>query len=213
MRIRVRSTGEIHHPKGSYCVTLETAKREASYGWEASHDPVTALPTRPVLLDMLKEEGLTPDSPPLAILLVDLDRFRDVNVLLGHDGGDRVLMLALRRIREALGPVEGIFRLDGNTFCAVIRCGDPEATMAGDQLVEVFKAPITETQPVITVGCSVGISVAPQDGTRGTSCWTRPSMPFVGPRSWGVADASGSIGRSAGSLTCGWCWRTACVGP
>ena len=167
MRIRVRSTGELHHPMGSYCVTLETANREASCGWEASHDPVTALPTRPVLLDMLKEEGLTPDSPPLAILLVDLDRFRDVNVLLGHDGGDRVLMLALRRIREALGPVGGIFRLDGNTFCAVIRCGDPEATMAGDQLVEVFKAPITETQPVITVGCSVGISVAPQDGTRG----------------------------------------------
>lgn len=163
-KLLVRS---IYDPSGSrvgFSVLADTVVPEEMPGWICTHDPVTALPSRPALLDRLAD--LAPsDVNPVALILVDLDRFRDVNVLLGHDGGDRILQLALRRIRDVVGRTEGIFRVEGNTFGVLARGGE-ETVSLGERVVESFKSPITETHPIITVGCSVGITVSPADGAR-----------------------------------------------
>jgi diguanylate cyclase (GGDEF)-like protein len=99
-------------------------------------------------------------------MLVDMDRFRDVNVLLGHDGGDRMLQAAMRRIKETVGRNEGLFRIEGNTFGVLIKGIEGDCTSLGNRVVEAFREPLTDNHPVITVGCSVGISLSPDDGTR-----------------------------------------------
>ncbi|EHM10651.1 diguanylate cyclase (GGDEF) domain-containing protein [Thermanaerovibrio velox DSM 12556] len=165
LKVLVRSINDPRFGRVGFLVLAETPPHETPPTWICTHDPVTALPNRSYLLSRLSE--MIPSAEkPVGLLLADMDRFRDVNVLLGHDGGDRMLHLALRRIKDAVGKNEGVFRLEGNTFAVILPHDEIETLSLGNRVVEAFKAPLSETHPVINVSCSVGISVSPCDGTR-----------------------------------------------
>ncbi|MCX7827978.1 MAG: EAL domain-containing protein [Thermanaerothrix sp.] len=165
LKVRVRSINDPRGGRIGFSVLADNTTQDAAPPWIYTHDPVTALPNRPYLLSRLSEI-LPPSHDPVGLLLADMDRFRDVNVLLGHDGGDRMLQLALRRIKDAVGKNEGVFRLEGNTFAVLLSRHETETLALGDRVVEAFREPLTDTHPVITVSCSVGISISPHDGTR-----------------------------------------------
>ena len=167
-------TFAIHHepmPDGGWVATHEdiTERRRAVAQIErmAHHDALTGLPNR-VLFRARLEQAVSRSRPdqPLAVLCLDLDRFKVVNDTLGHPVGDELLRLVARRLDECVRATDLVARLGGDEF-AIIQSGADQpgaATALADRLVRVIGAPFEVAGHQVTVGASIGIAVAPQDG-------------------------------------------------
>jgi diguanylate cyclase (GGDEF)-like protein len=100
-------------------------------------------------------------SSPLAVLFVDLDRFKAVNDTYGHDSGDLVIATIARRLRSAVRPSDRVIRYGGDEF--VVLCNDivtpPTATRIADRIIGVVEEPIDVNGAQVTLSASVGISI------------------------------------------------------
>jgi len=134
----------------------------------ATHDSLTSLPNRAALLAHL-ERALAPDrsQPSIALLMLDLCRFKEVNDTLGHNVGDRVLCEVAQRFQQALGDRGFIARIGGDEFTVVVdRPHSTESVATTSQaLVDSLRAPIDVAGISIEVGVSVGIARFPQDAS------------------------------------------------
>ena len=102
----------------------------------------------------------------MAVFYLDLDNFKGVNDTLGHPIGDKLLGIIAERVRGAVGEHDTIARLGGDEF-AVLQCGS-SVEAAGDlarRLVEMISEPIDIDGQEINSGVSIGIAIAPNDGT------------------------------------------------
>jgi diguanylate cyclase (GGDEF)-like protein len=115
-------------------------------------------------------------APPAAIgffavLNVDLDRFKPVNDIHGHGAGDEVLREVAARLGQVIRKSDTLARLGGDEFAAVIDCGAPGPTAAdvaariASRMIEACARPIAMVTKSIEIGATVGIAVAPADGT------------------------------------------------
>jgi diguanylate cyclase (GGDEF)-like protein len=165
-----------HHPMpdGGWVATHEdiTEQRqiEARVRHLARHDPLTDLPNRILFREeMEKAEARIKRGEVIAVLCVDLDHFKTVNDTLGHGVGDSVLGAVAQRLREASRETDHVARLGGDEF-AILAGGldDPNgaATIAA-RIVKSVAKPIVVDEQQILIGASVGIAVAPLDGTDG----------------------------------------------
>ena len=121
---------------------IERHDREEASRHHALHDPLTGLPNRTLLLDRLTHairRTRDPDSN-VAVLLLDLDRFKIVNDSLGHEAGDRLLIALAPRLRDALGPSDTIARLGGDEFAVV--CEDVRGPRAAIEITERLQAAV-----------------------------------------------------------------------
>ena len=129
----------------------------------AHHDSLTGLPNRLAFHETVTHSiGLGVDSA--AVLLMDLDRFKDVNDTLGHRYGDLLLQQVATRLHD-VAPAENIARLGGDEFAIFVRpCSPEEALSAGQRVAEALRAPFELDQIVVDAQASVGIAVFPADG-------------------------------------------------
>jgi diguanylate cyclase (GGDEF)-like protein/PAS domain S-box-containing protein len=131
---------------------------------QATHDPLTQLPNRAAVnsyLGTLLGGGARPQR--VALLMLDLCRFKEVNDTLGHDVGDEVLRVVSHRFGQALTDRAFIGRIGGDEFVVVVRevaVREAIEQLAGN-LVECLKAPIQVRGIAIEVGLSVGIAFFP----------------------------------------------------
>ena len=130
--------------------------------WAATHDALTMLPNRRELAARLEEARSGKSDGPLAVFAIDLDGFKKVNDLLGHEGGDAVLRIAAERLtRFCKG--ECVFRLGGDEFLAIIRRTDNVDPVAlGEQIVAEMAAPMDGGGVMVELGASVGIAFYPE---------------------------------------------------
>jgi len=139
----------------------------------ALHDTLTGLPNRSFLSDKMTEAIQNfADAEPGAqdgfcCLYIDLDRFKDANDLLGHSGGDHLLLMAAERIKTNLPSDSFVARLGGDEFIAMV----PQLAAAPNRVEETARAivrglhhPFSLLGTQVTIGSSVGISRFPQDG-------------------------------------------------
>lgn len=145
----------------------ERRRQEARLRHQATHDSLTGLANRALLYETIERElaALDPDRGELALLLLDLDRFKEVNDTLGHDVGDRLLQTAALRIRDHLGPHELAARLGGDEFAVLVRPpGTAErAIELAHRLVETIQQPFHIAEDVtVEVDASVGVALAPR---------------------------------------------------
>jgi len=115
---------------------------------DAAHDPVTGLANRAGFLargEMVVRE--LPADVPVALLLLDIDRFREVNDTLGHGAGDELLQIAGRRLFEALQPGELLARLGGDEFAVLFAALGQDAATGSVPLPEQQSAPGTGEYP------------------------------------------------------------------
>jgi len=146
----------------------EKRRTEARIHHMARHDALTDLPNRSFLKESISE-GLkrARGGDSMAVLCLDLDRFKTINDTLGHPVGDKLLQAVAGRIRSCIRETDATARLGGDEF-AILQIGAPQpqsATLLGGRLVETLAMPpylIQDHQLVI--GCSVGIALAPLDG-------------------------------------------------
>ena len=129
----------------------------------ALHDPVTDLPTRVPFLDTLSlaTGRLDGRRGGLAVLVVDLDRFKAVNDSLGHEAGDRLLADAAVRLRGVLRPSDTLARIDTGDFAVLCESVSDEAGARhlAERLLDVFSAPFVLPGGEVFSGARVGIAV------------------------------------------------------
>ncbi len=135
---------------------------------QATHDSLTGLPNRSALLAQI-ERALAPDrsQPSIALLMLDLCRFKEVNDTLGHIVGDRVLCEVAQRFRQALGDRGFIARIGGDEFTVVLDQPHSSETIASTSqaLADSLRAPIDVAGISMEVGVTIGIARFPQDAS------------------------------------------------
>jgi diguanylate cyclase (GGDEF)-like protein len=134
----------------------------------ATHDTLTDLPNRALLRDRT-EQAITAsrrNGSHVALLLLDLDRFKEINDTLGHRYGDTLLKQVGPRLREHLRDTDTVARLGGDEFVVLLpdlRSGIVAVEVA-EKLVEVLQQPFLIDGAAVDVGCSVGVAVTPDHG-------------------------------------------------
>ncbi len=134
----------------------------------AYHDPLTGLPNRLMFVDHLARaiERAAAHGNALAVLFLDLDRFKFVNDTLGHEAGDRLLNTMAERLRGCVRADDCVARLGGDEFTVLLehlpRPG--VAASIAQNICRTLSAPLTIDGQEIVVSVSIGISVHPADG-------------------------------------------------
>jgi diguanylate cyclase (GGDEF)-like protein len=133
----------------------------------AAHDSVTALPNRALFrseLDLALAHALQADSP-VSLLLIDLDRFKQINDVLGHQVGDAALCAFAARLVEALPVGTMIARLGGDEFVAIIQNeGRAAAAPRAQAVLDALTRPFSVDGRNVDLHASIGISTFPADG-------------------------------------------------
>lgn len=129
----------------------------------ATFDALTSLVNRRIVNQKLAE-GLSSPSG-VALLFVDLDRFKAVNDSLGHGAGDGLLGEVAQRLRETVADQGLVGRLGGDEFAVVLKTGDAAvATALGARIIERVSQPYAISGGQALIGASVGLAVGPADG-------------------------------------------------
>ena len=130
----------------------------------AAHDALTGLPNRHQFDQAL--EKLISRSDPVAIICIDLDRFKAVNDTFGHHAGDAVLRAVAQRFRDRIGDQGIVARIGGDEFIAAVtkQVDSDHLQWLGDSLVADASEPVSYHGHYLKIGASVGIAIWPRDG-------------------------------------------------
>ncbi len=139
---------------------------------QANYDPLTDLPNRYMFFDRLEQEVKKAhrDQAVLAVLFIDLDRFKEVNDSLGHPSGDRLLVEAANRIGACVRESDTVARLGGDEFTVILsqlQDTDHVELIAHDILTSLQRPFfITSGQPSVHISASIGITLYPTDAVK-----------------------------------------------
>ena len=156
----------------------ERKKAEARIRHMALHDPLTRLPNRALFNDRLSamiDETMT-EQTMSAVVLIDLDKFKDVNDLHGHAAGDEVLKATAERIRDLVRSRDTVARLGGDEFAVLQPRIDfvSQTEELAMRLVETLSRPIQLSDGQrVRIGASVGVAFCPRDGIQSVGLVTR----------------------------------------
>lgn len=145
----------------------ETKRQTAALEYQALHDALTELPNRTLLSDRVRQSILLAqrDHQSMALLVMDLDRFKDINDTLGHQYGDQVLQEVAKRMRAVLRESDTIARLGGDEFAVLLpRTTSDQAQHIASKLLDAIEEPFVLGEQVLHIGISIGISLYPQHG-------------------------------------------------
>ncbi|HET6519558.1 MAG TPA: diguanylate cyclase, partial [Geminicoccaceae bacterium] len=134
----------------------------------ALHDALTGLPNRTLLFDRIDHavRRAERDGQPLALLLLDLNRFKEVNDTLGHHMGDLLLQQVGRRLQTPLRASDTLARLGGDEFAVLLPAPTDLATACAvaERMVEALSRPFEIDGLTLEVGVSIGVAVYPEHG-------------------------------------------------
>ena len=180
-----RTIAVLNHPiaGGGWVAThediTERRRAEKQIAHMARHDALTDLPNRVLLRDRLAHAlaELPPDKR-LAMLYLDLDHFKGVNDTLGHQVGDELLKTVAERLQSCIREVDTVARVGGDEF-AIIRTGidqPNDAAMLARRICEAIREPCELHGHAVMVDTSIGIALAPGDGSDPTELLKNADM-------------------------------------
>jgi diguanylate cyclase (GGDEF)-like protein/PAS domain S-box-containing protein len=147
----------------------ERKQQEARIRHLAEHDALTGLPNRSLCTERLRLalQQARRRNHPLALMFLDLDRFKDINDSLGHAFGDGLLRSVAQRLSACVREVDTVSRLGGDEFVVVlseVTSAQEVMQVVHDRLIPEIRAPHVVQGRALQVSCSVGIALFPQDG-------------------------------------------------
>lgn len=155
---------------GSQTDITRRKQAEEKLLYEASHDALTGLPNRAFFMERLGEalqRSRSEEGFRLAVLFVDLDRFKMINDSLGHAVGDRLLVAAAGRLKECLRPQDTLARLGGDEFTVLLEgVSGKEAASVADRLLERLRAPFYLGGHELFTAASVGLVLGGREYAR-----------------------------------------------
>src|SRR4051812_40516403 len=154
----------------------------------ARHDALTDLPNRVLFRERLAEalSGVSRGSK-LAVLFLDLDRFKSVNDTLGHPMGDELLKVVAARLRRCVRDIDTVARVGGDEF-AIIQTGIEEpldTAVLARRIGEAVRAPYDLAGHAVVVDTSIGIAIAPGDGAEPDGLLKAADMALYGAKADG----------------------------
>lgn len=157
--------GRLHHIIGILDDISRLRRSEDQLSYLAHHDILTGTANRAFLLSWFdKTTSALQQEEQLALLFIDLDRFKPINDSFGHGVGDQLLKALAARLQEQLGPNELVARIGGDEFVMIWRGVLTESVLmdkAGN-LLERIEAPIQVAGHELSVGASIGVSLYPE---------------------------------------------------
>lgn len=149
-------------------IHFKTIERSKAQLWKrANFDVLTQLPNRDMFRDRLSQEIKKSDrtGQPLALMLIDLDQFKEVNDTLGHDMGDILLQEAARRILNCVRESDTVARLGGDEFTVVLSqlANASHAEDIAQKIIKRLSEPFTLNLEVAHISASLGITLYPVD--------------------------------------------------
>ena len=125
----------------------------------ATHDGLTGLANRALFQTRLQKALTTPGDRPVAVALIDLDDFKEVNDTLGHEVGDLLLTEVARRLAGCVRAADTVARLGGDEFVVVLDDADPAvADLAADRMVQALQQPVYADGHELPIRASIGIA-------------------------------------------------------
>ncbi|TKJ19648.1 diguanylate cyclase [Blastococcus sp. CCUG 61487] len=129
--------------------------------WRARHDDLTALPNRAALHELIDAELQRPDRPPVTVLLLDVDGFKDVNDSLGHEVGDDLLRQIAGRLVARTRSEDSVGRLGGDEFVVVCRnCDTAGGVALAERFQGIFDEPFDLDGRAARLTASIGVATA-----------------------------------------------------
>ncbi len=167
----------------------ERQRIEARIAHLAHHDALTDLPNRVLLRARLEEAlvGASRQGQGVAVLYLDLDRFKEVNDTLGHTVGDLLLKSVAERLRTCVREDEFVARLGGDEFAIVQITADAaqSAAAVAARVIESLTAPHEIEGNRLSIGTSIGIAVSPGDGTNPEQLLKNSDLALYGAKADG----------------------------
>jgi diguanylate cyclase (GGDEF)-like protein len=160
--------GRVMQLRGTVQDITESKRHEAQLGYLATHDSLTGLPNRILLTDRLRQATAYAQRQQrrVAVVFVDLDRFKFINDSLGHAIGDKVLQAIAKRLRECVRESDTVARLGGDEFVLVLNDQNTDDVLfqTVKRIVPSVARPLALADHEIAITCSLGIAIYPQDG-------------------------------------------------
>jgi len=160
--------GDVLYYEGTIEDITERKKAEETIRRLAFHDALTGLPNRPLFNDrlMVAMSNADRNKKKVAVMLLDLDRFKQINDTLGHNIGDLLLKSVSKRLSDAIRKTDTVARMGGDEFLIIIpaiSAIDYIETVA-KKIIKAFHEPFLLEGHVLTVTTSIGISIYPDNG-------------------------------------------------
>lgn len=160
--------GEIHEREVLEHELVAAKKQEESARHAAFHDPLTGLPNR-VLFNERLEHGLAQAKRhgwTLAVMFLDLDNFKSINDLYGHDAGDSVLRIISQRLKETMRVDDTVCRHGGDEFLyLLVEIQDKRAIISlVEKIIKAIQEPCDLGTLNLVINPSIGLSIFPSDG-------------------------------------------------
>jgi diguanylate cyclase (GGDEF)-like protein/PAS domain S-box-containing protein len=162
--------GEDGEVIGQLAIARDITERKLSQDrieYLATRDTLTGLPNRALLNDRLQQvlAAAHRDSKSLAVLFVDLDRFKIINDTLGHHAGDAMLRETAGRLTQCLRENDTVARQGGDEFIVLLPESDhAAAALVARKILSAITQPVAVDGHALTVQASIGIAIYPQDG-------------------------------------------------
>lgn len=161
--------GSVHRYVSLFSDITKKKKTEELVWWQANFDPLTELPNRRRFRDHLEQNAAMSDhrNLSLALLLIDLDQFKEVNDTLGHDIGDLLLKEAARRISACVRETDMVARLGGDEFIVVLSYLADSSYIedCSRRIIQKLAEPFHLNSQVVYVTASIGITLYPADAS------------------------------------------------
>ena len=150
-------------------LAVERKQAEESLEQLAHYDAVTDLPNRTLFHDRLNRAlaWANRNDEKIALMFIDLDRFKQINDTLGHEAGDVLLQTAAERLKNCVRDEDTVARLGGDEFTIILRQihAEDDAGFVARKCLETLAQPIQLNGREVFVSGSIGITVAPADGS------------------------------------------------
>ena len=143
-------------------------QRQEELEYHALHDGLTGLANRTLLVDRLEQaiRNSKQERSSFSILIMDLNRFKEINDTLGHSVGDKLLQKVAKRLITLLREVDVIVRLGGDEFAVLLTTAQQkQAELVSKKILNDFQNVFNVDKTPLYIGISIGISVFPQHGT------------------------------------------------
>lgn len=187
-------------------IAIEQRQLTDRLEFQAQHDSLTGLPNRFHLLELLTKrlDAAASAAGTLAVLFIDLDRFKQINDTLGHLVGDRILVEVAQRLKRGLPYPEDVAgRMGGDEF-TVILSHPPDHKFAfrvGRQFLQRLRAPYLIDDHELFVTASIGISFYPQDGIDAATLLQKADQAMYGAKNSGKNDLESFVkGTGSGAI-------------
>jgi diguanylate cyclase (GGDEF)-like protein/PAS domain S-box-containing protein len=160
--------GRVTHFVGEFVDVTTRRQEQEQLQHQATHDALTGLPNRNLLTDRLHQAISYAQryQRMLAVAFLDLDKFKHINDTLGHDTGDQVLKIVAGRLSTCVRDSDTVARLGGDEFVLVLydQANEDITYHATQRILSSISEPMVVAGREMTVTCSIGFAVYPQDG-------------------------------------------------